>query len=153
MSVPGLIIDYAPVIIRQMRGRMANEAVQAQLDAIAAQLRQADAAGIRIATIVDLSQADRADAMQRRMQAKWFEEHEAVLRRVNLGTAFVVRSQLVRGAITAVFWMRPPPHDYTITVSFGDAIDWCIGKLQAHGIRPPERLLDDRASLLMKLSW
>jgi len=147
-----LITEYAPVIIRQMRGQLSDETVKAQLDGIAEQLALADRKGIKIVTVVDMAQAARPNAVQRSMQSAWFEKHEEMLRRVNLGSAFVVRSQLVRGAITAVFWMRPLPHPHTVVTNLGDALDWAIDKLRAANITPPDRLVYDRASALLDLT-
>ena len=152
MSVPGLITDFLPIIIRQVSGVMSDEEMQAQLDATASELRRADVAGLKTVTIIDLSQAAAATATQREMQSDWLARHDEELRRVSLGTAFVVRSQIVRGGLTAIFWLRPLPLDYTITTSLDAALEWAIDRLRVRGIRPPDRLVRGRARALLDLT-
>jgi len=152
VRVPGLITDFSPIIVRQVSGSMTDETMRAQLDATAIELHRAQAAGLRTVTIIDLSQAAGATAAQREMQTDWLTRHDDVLRRVSLGTAFVVRSQMVRGALTGIFWLRPLPHEYTITTSLDAALDWAIDRLVSQGIAPPDRLVRARTRALLELT-
>ena len=130
---------------------MSDELMQAQLDGTAAALRRADEDGVKTVTIIDLSHAAANTTGQREMQARWLARHEDMLRRVSLGTAFVVRSQMVRGALTAIFWLRPLPNEYTIVTSLDAALDWATARLASSGITPPERLLQGCSRALLEL--
>lgn len=150
----GLITEFDPVIIRRVIGLMPNEQMAAQLEATAAHMRRCATEKRRTVTVVDLAQADQATAVQRKMQAAWLAEHEALLREVSLGTAFAVPSALVRGALTAIFWIKPPPHDYTLVATFDEAVDWALVTLRRAGLHAPERLCtaEGRAAARIKLA-
>lgn len=140
MSGHGLITELDPVIIRRVVGLLPDDVMAAQLAATAAHMDSCAAAGRRVVTIVDLSEAERAPAIQRKMQSDWIAEHAALLARVSLGTAFVVPSALIRGALTAIFWVHPPPHPHTVLGAFDEALDWALARLDEAGIRRPPRL-------------
>ena len=149
----GLITEFDPVIIRRVLGLPSNEQMAAQLRATAEHMRACAAERRRTVTIVDLAQADQAPAVQRKMQAAWVAENEALLREVSLGTAFVVPSALVRGALTAIFWIKPPPHEYALCPSFDEAVDWALVVLRHAGLHVPERLCtaEGRAAARIKV--
>jgi hypothetical protein len=149
----GLITEFDPVIIRRVSGLLSNEQMAAQLRATTEHMRACAAEHRRTITIVDLAQADQAPAVQRQMQASWIAENEALLREVSLGTAFVVPSALVRGALTAIFWLKRPPHEHALFATFDEAVDWALVALRRAGLHAPERLCtaEGRAAARIKL--
>jgi hypothetical protein len=84
-------------------------------------------------TILDARQSDRTPATQRKKQAAWLKTHENMLRQYSLGTAFVITSPLVRGVLTAIFWLQPLPTDHTVVGSMVDAEEWAKAKLTGAG--------------------
>lgn len=88
-------------------------------------------------TILDALRSDQTSAAQRRRQAEWLKSHAEDLRRYSLGTAFVIRSALVRGALTAIFWMQPLDRPHTIVASLEEAETWGRDRLREAGIVPP----------------
>ena len=73
--------------------------------------------GRPFATLADLAPAPNVHATMRRELVMAMERHDALFRSMIIAAAQVVRSPLVRGAMTAVNWIRPPPFPAR---SFGD---------------------------------
>ena len=74
--------------------------------------------------LIDCSEATVATPSQRRRTAEFIGEHEALLRRDFLACAIVLDSALLRGAVTAVFWLRPLPLPTEITGTVALAAAW-----------------------------
>ena len=74
---------------------------------------------------------------QRSMAAKFVKENREPFQNL-LAAAYVVDSRAVRGIITAIFWMVPPPYPYKVFAKVGDAIDWVSAQLKKAGITPPK---------------
>lgn len=80
-------------------------------------------AGKKVA-LIDLRAAVGAPASQRRAQADWIRSHEHRLKRDVLAAAFVTENALIRGVVTAVFWIRPLPLPTTIVADMNSAKAW-----------------------------
>ena len=89
--------------------------------------------GTPILFIYDALEADAPTATQRQKQAAWLERQDAVLRRNSKGTAFVIGNPLVRGALTAIFWVRPTPVPHIVVGTRAEAERW--GRAQLDGAR------------------
>ncbi len=98
-------------------------------------------------TILDATAAGNTPAVQRRMQADWLKRNEDLLRQWSAGTAFVITSPIVRGLLTAIFWMSPMAAPHTIVASLDEAEHWAASQLRARGVEPPARGSVSRASL------
>jgi hypothetical protein len=89
----------------------------------------------RYALIIDTVRADRVpNAMERALLTDWDVANTANTERVNVGSAVVFNSALVRGTLTAIGWVvkRNVPMVYVATV--GEAAMWCAAKLDESGI-------------------
>lgn len=91
--------------------------------------------------VMDGRMAGRTPASQRKLQSRWLE----TLRRYSLGTAFVIDSGLVRGVLTAIFWVSPLDTPHTVVATYEEAEAWAFAQLRAAGIEPPAAR-DERAS-------
>jgi hypothetical protein len=91
----------------------------------------------RNVVIVDASGATRPPASQRKRQAEWLNENQALLKQYNLGTVFVISSALIRGGLTAIFWLAPMPSPTTVLATYSQAVAWAFERLRAAGIQPP----------------
>ena len=87
------------------------------------------------------------NAKQRRRLVAWFDSVWNIAREYNVASAILLQSAAVRGALTAVFWMKPPP---TPSKSFGSLVEaapWLRERMQEAGIEVTaemERLLSGR---------
>ena len=73
----------------------------------------------------------RISASQRRRLAEFearFEEHD---RRYGVGVALVSSNAVVRGLITAVFWLKPPVYPHRFFSDGEDAMVWLKEQLDA----------------------
>lgn len=107
------IIDdsYEPLIITVMPPRFSDAELTAFLDRHEALL----ARGRRYCTITDLSHiTGLPEATTRRRIAEWNQKVEASMRKWTVGTAIIAPSSTMRGAMTALNWLSPPPYPQEI---------------------------------------
>lgn len=114
-------------------GEVTDEQFRAYLSALSALMARG---GVR-ALVYDARLAAPAPASQRRMQAEWMKLNDAAVRRSTAGIAFVVPSALVRGALTAIFWLQPLACPHLVTASFEEAFRWARGKLASAPLAGP----------------
>jgi len=86
-------------------------------------------------------------AEQRHMQAAWLKRHDAKLRVLNQGTAFVITSPLVRLAVSVVFHLKPKNTPYLIAATLLEAADWAAQRLVAAGLAPAAERVRQRFGL------
>ncbi|MCA9578276.1 MAG: hypothetical protein R3B40_19115 [Polyangiales bacterium] len=126
---PWILRTYAPVYVM----RFPAEPDDATLDAFcAARERWAQRARFSCAWVCDMSQLrTMPSAKQRRMFAEHlgrFEPHDVAW---NHGSAIVAPNAVIKGALTAVFWMAPPKFPNQAFGSFDDALAWAKAQLAA----------------------
>ncbi len=83
----------------------------------------------RVAVLIDARKGAAMNARQRKQQADWQRVNDRVLRENTAGTAFVVSNSVVRGLLTAIFWLQPLPHEHLVTQSMEEAERWCRARL------------------------
>ena len=128
------------------RGDMSDDELVAWLERYRQALQSARDAGRRTATIVDLRHSEAPTAKQRRLQTDWNRETESLVRVVTLCIAFVVSSRVMRGIMTAIFWVKPPAARYALFESMHDALTWTLESCKRSGVSiDPE---SERASWL-----
>jgi hypothetical protein len=88
-------------------------------------------------SIYDATLAVPTPATQRKMQAEWLRQHRDILVRCSLGVAFVIRSPLVRGVLTAILWMQPLEWPHVVVPTVADAEAWVRARLREAGLSPP----------------
>lgn len=84
-----------------------------------------------VAWVVDLSAIREATANQRRLFAEHlarFEPHDIAY---NCGSALIVPSAVLRGIVTAVFWIKPPKFPNQLFEKREDALVWATKQLRA----------------------
>lgn len=95
----------------------------------------------RFATLVQTSENTAVPgALERRRLADWQNDTIDSIRRYNVFTATVVRSPLVRGAMTAMHWVFRPPNEQVVVDSFAVALERCVAKLREAGCPIPDHL-------------
>lgn len=76
-----------------------------------------------------------ATAAQRAKVAEWIEANDELLRsKKQLAHIMVVNSAVVRGVITAVFWLRPPANPHHVVSNLDEAVDRAVSVLSQAGI-------------------
>jgi hypothetical protein len=81
------------------------------------------------AVILDATEAERPTALQRKRQAEWIGRHQTQLATFCMGTAYVIGSPLIRGALTAILWVQPPPNPHTVVGTLEEATRWARAQL------------------------
>jgi hypothetical protein len=69
----------------------------------------------------------------RHLPAAWMKKHDARLRELALGVAFVIQSPVVRLAVSLVMHLRPMPSPYVVTATPGEAVAWAANRLEQDG--------------------
>lgn len=78
-----------------------------------------------MAMIADLSQMRSASSVQRRAWANFEKGSAADIKRVAAGVAVVLTNPMVRGVVTAVYWINPPVYPHNIVANRQQALAWC----------------------------
>ena len=73
----------------------------------------------------------------RKMQAEWLEQNQEYMKRSVLGIAFVIDNKLVRGALTAIFWVSRPPVPYRVFATLEEAIAHGVARCDAAKVEVP----------------
>lgn len=90
-------------------------------------------------TITDASACrELPNAMVRKELADWSKKFDPLMKRYTAGSAIVITSSLVRGGLTALFWLAPPPYPQQVVATLPEAIDVVRGYYAAAGHTVPE---------------
>jgi hypothetical protein len=83
-----------------------------------------------VAWVVDLSQIRTATARQRQI----FGQHLGRIERHNIsynqGAALIVPNAVLRGVVTATFWIKPPSFPYRLFATRQEGLDWAAERLR-----------------------
>ena|SRR5579863_2818926 len=115
-----------------------DELGESDFDAYLAEYSRLLAGGKRYAAVFDAREAKPLDVKLVKKQARWMDEHEAELKRLSVGIAFVIPSPMIRGVLRAILWLRPMPQPYNICETMPSALDWTVRRLRQNGLPVPE---------------
>jgi hypothetical protein len=121
-----------PLLVLTFHGEVGPHELDRHLEALAATLRRGTEPCV---LVYDAMNATMPSAAQRKRQAEWIREHTAMLRQKTIASVFAIGSSLLRGAITAIFWVQPAPTRTHVVSSRAEAIDWARQQLRASGAR------------------
>ena len=107
-----------------LRLRYVGDFSDAELSEFLQKLEAVLAVPGRKVCLFDLSSATAGSAKHRQIQAAWIGKHEQALARGFAAAAIVTDSAIIRGAVTAVFWIRPLPFPTHVTASIASAEAW-----------------------------
>ena len=82
-------------------------------------------------TIQDNRGFPAAGAAERKILSEWMARDFDLLRSCSLGVGFVIDSGLVRGALTAVFWLSRLPSPYRVHATLEEALRVAIEQVEA----------------------
>ena len=117
---------HTPESLREVLDRQSEMFASAEFDEVA-----------KYFVVIDARSLERPSPAVRKIQAEWIKQHREYFARTCLGMAFVVRSKLVRGALTAIFWVVDSPVPYTVHASLQDALDHAAQACAGAGIDVP----------------
>jgi hypothetical protein len=117
-----LIIDRKHLPMLQLRyvGDYSDAELSDFLSGLDALLKQPG----RKVCVFDLTKAAAGTARQRQLQAAWIAKNEQALTRDFAAAAIVTDSAIIRGTVTAIFWIRPLPFPTNVVATFEAADAW-----------------------------
>jgi len=124
---------------------------QSSVDALAwlEELWRTTPAGAKSFMLTDLSRMEEvAPASQRKYAAEFMDRNRDLQRRATVGGAIVATSPIVRGALRAVFWIRPPALEPRMVTTREEGLVYGIDLLAAACPPLPGHLQDLRSKLL-----
>lgn len=81
--------------------------------------------------VFDSRDVESMDAAKRRMINDYKARHEERTRKYCRGSAFVFTSSVVRGMLTAIWWLKPSQVPNKCFAEMGPAMDWARDQLEA----------------------
>ncbi|MBC7173467.1 MAG: hypothetical protein H5U40_13590, partial [Polyangiaceae bacterium] len=91
--------------------------------------------GSHFASLVDASRlTEPPTAAQRKKIADWQEAELERGTQFNVCVAMVLTNRIVRGALTALHWVFPPPTPTTAISTYDEAHAWCLSRLERAGV-------------------
>lgn len=88
--------------------------------------------------ISDISLAEPMSSPDIRKKAATFMASErARSTRLCKGTVQVAPGNVMRGAITAIHWLSPPPYPHAVVATFNQALAWCEQRATEAGLSLP----------------
>jgi hypothetical protein len=88
------------------------------------------------------------DARARNVIAEHTKRIEALSARYNLGTSTVIKSSLVRGMLTAIHWINPPPHPFANVATPQEGVEYLRDCLRNAGMHVPTRMGADLVDIV-----
>ncbi len=131
-----------PIIVTDFpEGHVSDEDLQGMLGHLEELMREAEARRERIFFVTDITRMrQHPPASQRKLTAEWMTRTFGLGRIASAGAAHVTPSALLRGLITAVSWVQPPPQPQVCVATRDEAIAHGIETLKAIGALLPPRL-------------
>jgi hypothetical protein len=99
----------------------------AEWDAYLAQMRRFPTRRERYVTLTDARGAGTPSAAQRKRAAEVMAEDAALSKRFNVANALVFESAILRGMVTAITWLTPPPVPMQTFATPRQACEWLDG--------------------------
>jgi hypothetical protein len=139
----GLIFDESAwplAYVRYPSNGLDDEGLEVFIERVMSYLRRRD----KFACLIDCRGMTMAHtANQRRRLTNWFAEPE--LQRLSphaIAMAVLFRSALIRGALTAVNWIKPPPAPVKAFSSVAESAPWLRQRLTEESISLTPRMED-----------
>lgn len=110
---------------------------QAEFDSMAAGFERYFQRGERYALITYAPHGPLLpDARYRKLVADWANTPRVreLSARLCVGSATVVQSAVMRGAMTAILWLWTPPSPHCAVATPYEAVEWCLDRLLLSGI-------------------
>jgi hypothetical protein len=116
-----------------------SSVTDAGIDGILGELRGHLNSATPYALVFDMTDAGVPSALQRRKLADHMKNHAAKIQRLVRGLGVIAPSPVLRGVITALFWVAQPGMPHRIFATRDEALTWAaaiVGAGQASAPRP-----------------
>jgi hypothetical protein len=134
--------DWPIVVTTFPEGRVADEDLREMLHHLEELMRDAESRRERIFLITDITPMRQlTPASQRKLTADWMKHTFSLGKVASVGAAHVTPSAILRGIITAVSWVQPPPNPSVCVPTLEEAYARGIATLTAAGQLIPPRVL------------
>jgi hypothetical protein len=134
--------DWPIVLTDFPEERTADADLHATLDCLASLMREATRTRQKLFFITDLTpMRETPTASQRQYTGAWTKTNAELSRASSVGGATVTPSPILRGIITAVYWVQPPPTPSFSVATRHEAMLKGIELLKAADVLLPPRLL------------
>jgi hypothetical protein len=134
--------DWPIVLLEFPEKRVPDVTLHAALDYLGSSMREATKERQRIYTIADITlMRELTPASQRKYTAEWMKRNEALVRASSVGGATVTPSAVLRGIITAVYWIQPPLQTMYTVATRQEGMLKGIDLLEREGQRLSPRLI------------
>jgi hypothetical protein len=129
-----LLIDRKNLPMLQLR--YVGDYSDAELDVFLSELDEVLKFPGQKVCLFDLTNAATGTARQRQKQGAWIIRNEEALAREFAAAAIVTDSAIIRGTVTAIFWIRPLPFPTHIVGTIASAEAWLAPYRAALSKRP-----------------
>lgn len=139
----GIVIDCTqwPIIVWESPARRVEDGPTEEALALLEDIWRSTPAGVKSFTLTDLSaMTEAAPASQRKYAAEFQKRNRELQVRASVGGAIVATSALVRGVLTAVFWLQQSALETCVVGSREEALRYAVGLLAAAGQPVPAQL-------------
>ena len=119
----GILLDRSRYPLVVMRG--GTSYTQADWDQLMKGMTEL-VVGAPFGLINDTRGGQMPDALQRRSVAAMYTNHESSVRRHFLASGIVGSSSLINGVLTAINWLKPPPHPVKVFRAEEEAEAWVL---------------------------
>lgn len=135
-------IDFVPLACLHLEpGAYSDQDLAQDLLVIRQQMEGDRRIERKVVSVIDLNNAAPLTATQRKTLNEWRRQTHDLMLSTSLGIVFVAPSAIIRGVLTALFWVGFEfgiPHKVVSTLD--EAVQWAIQQLEANKLSVPERL-------------
>ena len=126
MSGVRVSTDGWPLVLVTLPAAQSDDEVLAYFD----ELRACRARREPYAIVVDAAASRGFSAKQRRMQAQYVSEGLELSGMYLKGLAFIAPSELIRGMLTAIFWLQRPASPHRVFTTKEEAVAWARERVE-----------------------
>lgn len=118
------LADVGLIHVGYMDGRAGRNEQLAYLDRLCHVIDHAHKTGLHRGVLYYCPSPMGMDPLTRKQFGQILQQKEHALRSITRCYSLVTPSPLVRGLLTAVFWIAPPPYVYKIQPTVRSALEW-----------------------------
>ncbi len=130
----------APIVYVRVVAEPDDEGFSRYISDVGGAFRELD----KFALIFNTGDLNRFPAKYREILNQWLVDTEAEFKGRWVSSAFVIKNRLIRGVLSAIYWMNRPYYEHCVVSSDEVAWEWTCSRLSAAGVALPNHV--ERAS-------